>query len=156
MAGECAVAEVVVVEELAVRRGEDEATLVRLPREQLTAEDTRRGAREVDASARRTRLHAHELASVGAALDLDGHGVEVEVAVAQREQLVDCADRSSAFGDRIRRARVDARPGSRHSVGTAEAHTKSVVRQHLRDEGVELLAVCALNREYHHSTSVIC
>ena len=73
-----------------MRRGEDEAALVGLPGEQLTAENMRRGAREVDG----TRLHAHEVASVGAALDLDGHGVEVEVAVAQREQLVDCAYRS--------------------------------------------------------------
>ena len=84
---EDAVAEVVVVQQLAARRGEDESAVVRLPREQLAAEDTRGGAREVDATARRARLHWYELALVGTVLDLDGHRVEVGVSVAQREQL---------------------------------------------------------------------
>lgn len=140
-----------------MRRGEDEATLVRLPREQLTAEDTRRGAREVDASARRTRLHAHELASVGAALDLDGHGVEVEVAVAQREQLVDCADRSSAFG--IASDGLGLTHGPAHD--TASGLLMKLIRSRSfasisATRELSCSAVRALNREYHHSTSVIC
>ncbi|MCZ7589954.1 MAG: hypothetical protein M5U27_14070 [Gaiella sp.] len=84
---EYAVAEVVVVEDFAARRWEDETALVRLPCEQLAAKHMRGSAREVDAPARRSRLHGHELALIGAVLDLDGHGVEVDVAVAQREEL---------------------------------------------------------------------
>jgi hypothetical protein len=48
---EDAVAEVVVVQDLAARRWEDEGKIVRLARKQLTAEDMNGGAREVDAPA---------------------------------------------------------------------------------------------------------
>jgi hypothetical protein len=54
---EDAMAEVVVVEELTARGGEDEPELVRLPREQLATQHVFRGAREVDPPARRACLH---------------------------------------------------------------------------------------------------
>lgn len=84
---EDAVAEVVVVQDRALGRGEDEVELVRLAREQLAAEDADGGGRQVDAPPRGARLHRHELSGVGAVLDDHGLRFEVEVAVAQGEQL---------------------------------------------------------------------
>ncbi len=47
---EDAVSEVVVVQDVTVRRGEDEVEVVRPAREQLAAEDADSGAREIDAT----------------------------------------------------------------------------------------------------------
>jgi hypothetical protein len=47
----------------------------------------RRGVREVDSPARSARLHGHEVALVSAVVDLDGHRIEVDVAIAKGEQL---------------------------------------------------------------------
>jgi hypothetical protein len=52
---EDAVAKVVVVQDLALRRREDETELVRLSREQLAAEHEGRMGGEIDAAARCTR-----------------------------------------------------------------------------------------------------
>ncbi|HZO95769.1 MAG TPA: hypothetical protein VFB42_00200 [Gaiellaceae bacterium] len=84
---EDAVAEVVVVQDVAFRRGEDDVEVVRGAREELAAEDTYGGGGEIDAPARCFRLHGHELARVGPILDCDGLGLEVEVAIAEGEQL---------------------------------------------------------------------
>src|SRR5262249_15588534 len=81
------VAEVVVVEDVAGGRREDESEVVRFAREELAAEDANSGAREVDATTRGARLHGHKFAGVRAVLDRDRLGLEVEVAVAEREQL---------------------------------------------------------------------
>jgi hypothetical protein len=81
------VAEVVVIQDLAAGRREDEAKVVGLPREQLAAEDVCGRAGEIDAAAGGARLHRHELALVGAVLGLNRERLEVDVAIAEREQL---------------------------------------------------------------------
>jgi hypothetical protein len=84
---EDAVPEVVVVQHLAARRREDEPTVVRFSGEELSPQDARRGAREVDATARGAGLYWHEFTLICAVVDLDGHCLEVDIAIAEGEQL---------------------------------------------------------------------
>ena len=98
------------------RAREDEAELVRLSCQELATQDADGRGREVDAPPGGARLHRPELALVDAVLDDQSLRFEVDVAVAQGEQLALAQTRERGditmfpYGARFRRELLDLAP----------------------------------------------
>src|SRR5207244_9625227 len=96
---------------------------VRLAREELAAQDATGRARQVDAPARGARLQRDERAVVRAVVELDRQLVEVDISVAEREQL--------ALPESRERGEQDHVAVRRNGVGSELLHLRPSEEAHL-------------------------